>query len=263
MTPPTVGRTAAAGVVGVVGARGGVGASTLAAALSLSLVAGGRGALSGRRRHREPAGPATARGGQRVVLVDLDPVGGGLDVHLGIEGVPGVRWPDLAGARGDVSGADLTGLLPTWRGVAVLSGDRWRPGRAPPDVVPDVLDALASVHDAVVLDLDRRGVLDGGPSLGRCTTVLVVTPRDLRSVAGVVAMRDALQSVVDDVRLVVTDPAPGGLGVLEVAHVVDLPVAGSVPWDRRVPALVERGAGPATARGAFGRAVARLAGDLA
>jgi hypothetical protein len=115
----------------------------------------------------------------------------------------------------------------------------------------------------VVLDLDRRDVHGGGPGLSRCTTVLVVTPRDLRSVAGVVAMRAALQSVVADVRLVVADPAPGGLGVLEVAHVVDLPVAVSVPRDRRVPALVERGAGPAAARrGPFGRAVARLAGGL-
>jgi secretion/DNA translocation related CpaE-like protein len=197
------------------------------------------------------------------VLVDLDPVGGGLDVHLGIEGVAGVRWPDLVGAVGEVSGRELASLLPTWNGMAVLSGDRWRPGPAPPDVVPDVLDGLASSHDLVVLDLDRRDVHGGGPGLARCTTVLVVTPRDLRSVAGVLAMRAVLQSVVADVRLVVVDPAPGGLGVLEVAHVVDLPVAGSVPRDRRVPGLVERGAGPAAAgRGRFGRAVDRLAGGL-
>jgi hypothetical protein len=147
--------------------------------------------------------------------------------------------------------------------MTVLSHDRWRPGPAPPDVVPDVLDALASEHDLVVLDLDRRDVHVGGPGLDRCTTVLVVTPRDLRSVAGVIAMRAALQSAVADVRLVVAGPAPGGLGVLEVAHVVDLPVAVSVPRDRRVPGLVERGAGPAAPRrGAFGRAVARLVGGL-
>ncbi|GAA2721995.1 septum site-determining protein Ssd [Cellulomonas aerilata] len=260
MTGPTT-----AAVVGVVGARGGVGASTLAAALAVR-VHGDAGPAAPVRWTRRRAGRSATTPGapSRAVLVDLDPVGGGIDVHLGIEAAGGVRWPDLADARGEVSGTELAALLPAWRGMPVLSADRWRPGPAPPDVVPDVLDALASAHDLVVLDLDRRSVHDGDPGLGRCTTVLVVTPRDLRSVAGVVAMRDALQAAVADVRLVVTDPAPGGLGVLEVAHVVDLPVAAAVRRDRRLPALVERGAGPVVPRrGAFGRALAGLAGDLA
>jgi secretion/DNA translocation related CpaE-like protein len=250
-----------AAVVGVVGARGGVGASTLAAALALRVHVDGLGPVP--RWRRTGGGRSGGARGTRVVLVDLDPSGGGLDVHLGIEGVAGVRWPDLAGARGEVSGPELTALLPTWNGMAVLSGDRWRPGPAPPEVVPDVLDALASSHDLVILDLDRCEVHGGGPAVAHCTTVLVVTPRDLQSVAGVVAMRAALQSAVSDVRLVVAGPAPGGLGALEVAHVVDLPVAATVPRDRRVPGLVERGAGPAAGRrGAFARAVARLAGGL-
>src|SRR5690606_10448493 len=79
-------------VVAVVGARGGAGASVVAASL---------GRAAGRRR-----GP--------VGLVDLALVGGGLDVLLGVEQDPGVRWPDLADARGRLDGEDLLARLPRW-----------------------------------------------------------------------------------------------------------------------------------------------------
>ena len=68
-------------VVGVVGGRGGGGASTLAVALGL----------------------AAARQGASVMLVEADPLGGGLDLMLGLEHAEGLRWPDLAGSRGRVS----------------------------------------------------------------------------------------------------------------------------------------------------------------
>lgn len=245
------------GVVGVVGARGGVGATTLAAALARHWAA----AAVGRRPVGRGHGTGTDHDPAGVALADLDPAGAGLDVHLGLEASPGIRWADLSGARGDVPGEELASLLPAWCGVAVLSGDRWRPGGAPADVVADVLDALIACHRTVVLDLGRREVLDGGPALERCSTVLVVTPRDLRSVAGVVALREALRPVVGDVRLVVRGPGPGGLGALEVAHVVDVPVAGTLPDDRGLAARVERGAGP-VGGGGFTRSVGRLAADL-
>lgn len=235
-------------VVGVVGARGGAGVTTLAAALA---------------RRWAAADAGTAGRGTGVALVDLDGAGAGLDVHLGVEDGGGLRWPDLSGARGDVAGDELTALLPTWSGVTVLSGDRWRPGPAPPDVVADVLAALVTCHRALVLDLGRREVLDGGEPLHRCGTVLVAAARDVGSVAGVVALREALLGAVDDVRLVVGGPAPGGLGALEVAHAVDLPVAATLPVDRHLSAAVERGAGPVVrGRGRLARRLDRLAAEL-
>ncbi|MGV8976811.1 MAG: septum site-determining protein Ssd [Cellulomonas sp.] len=228
-----------AGVIGVVGARGGAGASTFAAALA----------------HRFARTGATA-------LVDLERAGGGIDVVVGIEGTGGLRWPDLVDARGAVDASQLAALLPRWGGCAVLSADRTRPGAPPSGALLDVLGAVGAEHSSVVLDLDRGDVLDRGAVLAGCRTVLVVVPRDLRAVAGALALRPALVDLVADVRLVVRGPAPGGLGALELAHVVDLPLAVSMRHDRRLGADAERGGGPTTGRGALGRAATRVAGAL-
>src|SRR5690606_31593583 len=63
--------------VGVIGGRGGAGASTLACALAL----------------------AAARRGERTMLIDGDPLGGGLEVLLGGERLDGLRWPALRDSR--------------------------------------------------------------------------------------------------------------------------------------------------------------------
>ena len=156
-------------VVGIVAGRGGAGASTLAAAVAAQLA----------RR--------TA-----TVLVDLDRASAGVDVLLGLEAADGVRWPDLADARGEVSGADVLALLPRWGACAVLSADRARPGAPEPAVVADVLHALTGEAGALVLDLDRGAVVAGESLVGACDAVLVVAPRDLRTVAGILAMRPHL-----------------------------------------------------------------------
>jgi len=228
------------GTVGVVGACGGAGASTFAAALAHRL-----------------AGTAP------TVLVDLERAGGGIDVLIGLEGADGLRWPDLHHARGAVAGDELAALLPRWHGCAVLSADRSRPGPPPADARDDVLAALREHHATVVLDLDRIDVHDRGPTVASCRTVLVVVPRTLRAAAGALALRPALVEGAADVRLVVRGPAPGGLGVLEIAHVVDLPVAAAMSTDRGLAAAGERGGGPTMRRGTLGRAVGRVVAALA
>lgn len=224
-------------VVGVVGARGGAGTSSLAAALARALA-----------------------GSTATVLVDLDRGCGGVDVLLGLEGADGVRWPDLADARGDVDGADLVALLPRWGACAVLSADRARPQPPEPAVVADVLHALSRTVGALVLDLDRSGVVAGESVAAVCDTVLVVAPRDLRATAGALALRPVLDVPGADLGLVVRGPAPGGLGAAEIAEAVGLPVRAVLPVDRRLAAGTEHAGIPAS--GPFCRAVRRLAAGL-
>ncbi|MFL6111364.1 MAG: septum site-determining protein Ssd [Catenulispora sp.] len=93
-------------LVAVLSGRGGAGGSTLAAAL----------ALAGTRR------------GLRSTLVDLDPVGGGIDLLFGLESEPGPRWSELARWRdGRLCGRSLREALPTYaarsrRGLAAGLG---------------------------------------------------------------------------------------------------------------------------------------------
>ena len=84
----------------VTGGTGGVGASTLAAALAC----------------------VAARQGERSMLVDTDRRGGGLDLLIGAERVDGWRWPRLVRARGHLG--DLAEQLPRVDGVDVLSMGR-------------------------------------------------------------------------------------------------------------------------------------------
>ncbi|MET0789176.1 MAG: septum site-determining protein Ssd [Cellulomonas sp.] len=222
-------------VLGVVGGRGGAGASTLAASVARHLA----------RR--------TA-----TVLVDLDRASGGIDVLLGLESADGVRWPDLADARGDVPGADVLALLPRWGACAVLSADRDRPGAPEPAVVADVLHALTLEAGALVLDLDRAATVAGESVAAVCDAVLVVAPRDLRTVAGILALRPRLDGV--PAWLVARGPAPGGLGAAELSSAAGLPVLATLPTDRGLPSALERGALPR--RGRTSRAVVRLVGAL-
>lgn len=218
-------------VVGVAGARGGAGASTLAAALAWRVA----------RR--------TA-----TVLVDADPSSCGVDLLVGLDAAAGVRWPDLGGIRGDVPGADLLRALPRWGPCAVLSAT---PGGAPPDAdtVRDAVLALAEVTGLVVVDLGRAS--DGTVGAG---AVLVVTPRELRAVGGAVRVLDACRTVDVAAAPVVRGPAPGGMGVAELARSLGVPVVGSVPTVRGLAAAAERGGLPV--RGALARAAESLARRL-
>lgn len=232
------------GVVGVVGARGGAGATTVAALLARSLA------------RRRP-----------TVLVEAGP-GPSLDTVLGLEAHPGLRWPDLTGARGAVDPALLAGNLMRWGRCAVLPTDDARPGPAPADVLPDVLAALARAYASVVVDLDRTAVLTGSdgagagaPPVAACRSVLLVTPREVPAVAGARLVRDALADRVAGMGLVARGPAPGGLGPDEVGAALGLPVVGSLPWVRGLGAAVDRGVGPVLPA-TVAREVARIAERL-
>lgn len=220
------GRPAPAPLVGVVGGRGGAGATTLAAALAVT----------------------GARLGQRSVLIDADPLGGGVDLVLGGEDAGGLRWPDLLQTRGRVSGRSLVDALPRVGDVRVLSWDRGDSLTVPAGAMEALLPAAQRGADLVVVDLPRRFDEAARVSLQRATVVLVVVPAEVRATAAAARVTAAVAVQCDDVRVVVRGPAPGRLPARAVADSLGLPLAGALRPEPGLAAALERGE-PPTARG--------------
>ncbi|MCV2394900.1 pilus assembly protein FlpE [Actinotalea sp. M2MS4P-6] len=227
-------------MVVVSGAVGGVGASTFAALIAAA---------------RATSGP--------TALVDLGP-GGGLDVLLGIEAAAGSRWPELAGVHGRVAAAELTGLLPRWRGIEVLSAAR--DGAVPgAEAVLAVCTALVDGGVSVVVDLPGSRVLGDLPSEvpealvgGLGGELVLVAGQDVLGVAGLLALRRRLTVPAQ----LVLRRRRSRVAPIEAAHVSDLPLLGLLPGDRRLADAVDRGLGPVAGR-RLRRAVARVSHRLA
>ncbi len=210
-------------IIGVSGASGGVGASCLVAALG----------LRGRRR------------GLTCVCVDLRRYGGGLDVVLGVDHEPALRWPDLARARGRLDIAALWQHLPRGDGLPVVSHDRDAAVDLDPAAVTAVVEGLAGHCDLVVIDLPGPESPDFAHAVGLLHQGLVVVgPGPTQLAAAGVHARAARDQGVPWALV----QRLGRRSVAELPTIVcdalQLPLAGILPEDDRVGVDLRRGRVP-------------------
>lgn len=220
-------------LVAVVGASGGVGASTCAAALAV----------------------AAADRGQRTMLLDGDPWGGGLDLLLGAEHTAGWRWPRLVNASGHLG--DLTGQLPHVDGVDLLAAGRRTTLRRTDEIgseqLASVLGSATRSHDLIVVDLPRcRGSM-GQETLRRAALTVLVARADLR---GLAAARELVPWLPDnDCQVLLRGRRPQTVGADLVEESLGLPVVAAVPDEAGVRLASERGEPPSrSTRSALARA---------
>lgn len=226
-------------VVAVMPAQGGAGASTVAVCLASAL----------------------GRTTRPTALVDADPGAGGLELVVGSEQVPGVRWADLATAAGRITGPALREALPHLDGVAVLSTAAGDETDVTPARVREVVVAAASSFDSVVVDLPR-GTDAWLAELGPVADVLlVVAPTGLRSASAAARAVGKAGDWSTDVRLVVRRQPGSGIGVGAFAEAVGQPAAASVGTRRVTRRAVADGVGPVLV-GRDRRRVAALADEL-
>jgi secretion/DNA translocation related CpaE-like protein len=227
-------------LLAVGGACGGAGTSTLATALTL-------------------AAGTTADAG--VLLVDGDGWAGGLDLLLGAERSPGLRWPELAGVSGRVGGPALAAALPEACGVPVLAASREHPEEVPAEALLAVAIGARDSGCGVVVDLPVRSAA-AEALLAEVDLAVLLVPARLRAAAAARALlsneRSGWASAV-----VVSRPVPGGLTRAEVANVVGRPVAAELATDRSAVARSERGEPPSVAaRSPFGLLSRQLLAQL-
>lgn len=207
--------------VGVVAARGGGGASTLTAALALT----------------------AAREGVPTLLVDADPLGGGIDLVVGCEDVAGLRWPDVAATSGRVSYAALRGALPTRERLSVLSWDRGVATAVDAATMRSILSAGQRGSRFLPVDLPRRLDDSAAEAAACCDVLVLVCPTDVRSIAGAARMVLALGDLVAEIRLVVRHGAGPSATADSVSELLGLPLLGAVPTRRATARSIDDGLG--------------------
>ncbi len=222
----------------VLGGRGGAGATVLATALAIT----------------------ASRGGRRTLLVDGDPLGGGIDLVLGAEDVPGVRWPELTQTRGRVPAAALAEALPQASGLTVLSFDRdSEVTPVPAEAMRAVLSAGRRAHDLVVVDLPRSLGEAAEVALDAASLTLLVVPAEVRATAAASRVAGSVAARCRDLRVVARLPGPSGLDGVAVAAALGLPLAGTLRPEPGLDLALDRGEPPA---GRAGGPLATLAAEV-
>ncbi len=205
-------------VLGIIGGCGGAGATTAAVWVA----------------------QAAARQGVRVLLVDGDPWGGGLELALAAEDVNGLRWPDLAGAIGSIDPYQLADALPEAGGFSFLSwpGSREAPAGLDAGPVSAVLDAARRAFDLVVVDIGR------GQEMLRafaweCDELVLLAPAQLRAAVAAARLAEELPPV--ETGLVVRAKPGAALDEFRFAEAVGLRLHSIMPEVRGLTAATELG----------------------
>jgi secretion/DNA translocation related CpaE-like protein len=202
-------------VVGFVGAAGGCGVSTFAFWCA--------SALAGQ--------------GVDTLLVDGQAGGGGLDLALGTEDVPGVRWHDLSEVRGTLNPQHLRAALPAVGKLSFLShatrGVSTGPARGR-EQAGVVFDAARSAFPLTVVDAG------GGPAaqsmISDCDQLVLLVPSRQRRYSAAVGFLATQASL--PVTLVVRGPVADGLDAWHVAEATGRPAPlAYLPFVRSAPSV--------------------------
>ena len=232
---------ASARVLAVIGGRGGAGASILSGGLAVT----------------------AAAAGHRTLLIDADPLGGGLDLLMGWEREDGLRWDALTAADGRVDPPALLSALPRRGDLVLLSFARDELLTIPAEAMSATLDAARRGRDVVIADLPRH--LDDAAVLALQTAdrTLLVVPAEVRAAASAARVAAAVALHCENLALVVRGPAPGRLRAREMAQALGLPLAGTLRPDPAMCQAMERGEPPAAdARGPLAELCRLIIADL-
>ncbi|MFD9957933.1 septum site-determining protein Ssd [Amycolatopsis sp. NPDC058986] len=208
-------------LIGVIGGSGGAGASVLAGAIALAA-------------DEDPGG---------ALLIDCDPLGGGVDLLLGLEKTEGRRWPEVQ-LTGRVSLPALLGDLPQHRhdggGLPVLSCGRDGPGPSA-EALAAVLAAGRRAGRTVVCDLPRGFGEEEAVVVADADLVVLAVPVEARACMAAKQVMRRLTAYTDRIGIVACGRSPVGFTPQETAALLGPPLLAFMPPERGLAVAVENG----------------------
>jgi secretion/DNA translocation related CpaE-like protein len=231
---------AAPGVtIGVIGGAGGAGATVFAAALAQT---------------------ATSVG--RVLLVDADPIGAGIDRVLGLEARDGIRWDSMLQTTGRLSSRSLREALPRSEQLSVLTWPTDRPASLQAFAMREVLSAGRRGFDAVVVDLPRHRDAVIEETISRCDHVVLVSTLTVPGVSAAARVAHRLPETTP-ARHLVTRGSRAGVTPESVSRLLRIPLLATMGDQRGLDEAINLGAGPARSRrGTLARAARSAVASL-
>jgi secretion/DNA translocation related CpaE-like protein len=224
-------------VLGLLGGRGGAGASVLASGVSFQAA----------RR-----GPA--------LLLDCDRLGGGIDLLLGPEIDDFSYWPIPDEEDEFISSLSYLDTPRGWRATArpkVISCDR--EGHVPSSsAVTSVIDSARRSGHLVICDLPRHLDSCARTALDAVDLLVVVVPAEVRACLAARSVIEQAGLNTERTRLVVRGPSPDGLRAEHVAESIGVELLASMPPERGLARAVERGRFPTRSRGPLAATAVRL-----
>ena len=194
-------------VMTVVPGRGGAGASTLAVLLARSF-----------------------RGSS--LIVETDPLGGALGPWLGMDAIPGLRWPDLVSVRGRLSPSALRGALPHVDGIAVVASSRTHSGAVPCESLEAVIDAGSRAFELTLLDGTRDASALSHLAWANSDLVIVCTTGDVCGFAATKVLIETVAATGARTAAVLRTTRETTLSCIEAEQVLEVPVIGEWKHDR-------------------------------
>lgn len=177
-----------------------------------------------------------------VALVDLDENSASLDITFGLENQPGMRWQDFSNLSGSINGNDILRSLPNRDNVGLLTHGKLTDSTKTPKNL--VLEKLNESCDLVVIDFprlsDKHFSID---ALNNCDLVLVVTTATVRGCASAKRSIAGLAGYAKNIELVVRNVPGSNLDPMQIAELLNTPLAAIVNTDVRIAEQIEQGFG--------------------
>ena len=178
-----------------------------------------------------------------VALVDLDQSSASLDITFGLENQSGMRWHDFSELSGSISGSDIYRSLPSRDRVGLLTHGQLNSAETS---IPSnlILEKLKEACDLVIIDFPKTSdKCFSFNAISDCDLVLVATTATVRGCASAKRSIAGLAGYANSIELVVRNVPGSNLDSMQIAELLNTPLASVINTDVRIVEQIEQGFG--------------------